>query len=229
MRGFHVTTFAALAALAVGAGSAFAETAPTNQAADAEIDDALVSAIEGMAMAQQLAGIGVETGDPILLIAAARLASQVAAGESELQPRESSQAAAESPGMHSAEEMLAAARALSDGRDDLLGLIEDTAAEGSRGSVYGSGYYDGYIDGYQNVYYDESFFGGEQAVVTLQGHNPSDIDLWVYDEYGNLICSSTGYSSYESCTWTPAWTGNFTVRVENEGHARGTYFTLWTN
>jgi len=229
MAQFRTTTFAALAALAFGAGTALAETAPSNVAEKAEQDAAMISAIENMAMAQQLAGIGVETGDPILLIAAARLASQVAATESDITPREPQDIAADSPGMHTAEEMLAAARALSEGREDLIGLIDDAAAEGSRGSVYGSGFYDGYINGGINLYYDEAFYGGEQAVVTLEGHNPSDIDLWIYDEYGNLICSSTGYSSYESCTWTPSWTGDFTIRVENEGHPQGTYFTLWTN
>jgi hypothetical protein len=229
MARFHTTTFAALAALAFGAGAAMAETAPSNVAQKAEQDAEMVDAIENMAMAQRLAGIGVESGDPILLIAAARLASQVAATESEITPREPQDVATDSPGMHTAEEMLAAARALSEGRDDLIALIDDAAAEGSRGSVYGSGYYDGYINGGNNLYYDEAFYGGEQAVVTLEGHNPSDIDLWIYDEYGNLICSSTGYSSYESCTWTPSWTGDFTIRVENEGHPQGTYFTLWTN
>jgi hypothetical protein len=229
MTRLQTTTFAALAALAFGAGAALAETAPSNVAETAEQDAAMVAAIENMAMAQRLAGIGVENGDPILLIAAARLASQVAATESDITPREPQDVAADSPGMHTAEEMLTAARALSEGRDDLIALIDDAAAEGSRGSVYGSGYYDGYIDGGINLYYDEAFYGGEQAVVTLEGHNPSDIDLWVYDEYGNLICSSTGYSSYESCTWTPSWTGDFTIRVENEGHPQGTYFTLWTN
>ncbi len=231
MNRIHVTGLAALAALALGAGSALAQPAKGNNVAEnAQPDEALVSAIQSMAMAQQLASIGVESGDPILLIAAARLASQVAASETTLQPREP-----ERPGdgevtvLHSAEEMLAAARDLAGDRQDLIGLIDDVAAEGSRGSIYGAGYYDGYVDGYQNVYYDEAFYGGEQAIVTLQGHNPSDIDLWVYDEYGNLICSSTGYSSYETCSWTPAWTGNFTIRVENEGHARGTYYTLWTN
>ena len=226
----YTTTLASLAALAVCAGSALAETAPTNVSDSAAPDDAAIAALQSMAIAQQLAGIGVESGDPILLIAAARLASQVAVSESDVRPREPQDGVAtESPGLHTAGEMLAAARALSDGRDDLIGLIDDAEAEGSRGSIYGSGYYDGYITGGVNLYYDEAFYGGEQAVITLQGHNPSDIDLWVYDEYGNLVCSSTGYSSYESCAFTPRWTGDFTIRVENEGHPQSTYFTLWTN
>lgn len=219
-----------LAVLAVAAGTAFADTASTNVSDGAPSDEGLVTAIQNMALAQQLAGMGVATSDPILLLAAARLASQVTVAGAELSARDASEAPTLGAGpMHSADEMLAAARDLAGDRDDLLGLIEDAEAEGSRGSVYGSGYYDGYIGGGQNLYYDEAFYGGEQAVITLQGHNPSDIDLWVYDEYGNLVCSSTGYSSYESCSWTPRWTGDFTVRVENEGHPRGTDFTLWTN
>lgn len=219
-----------LAALAVAGSAAFAESASTNASDSAIADEGVVTAIQNMALAQQLASMGVADSDPILLLAAARLANQVTVASAELSARDGSEAPTLGDGpMHSAEEMLAAARDLAGDRDDLLGLIADVEAEGSRGSIYGSGYYDGYIGGGQNLYYDEAFYGGEQAVITLQGHHPSDIDLWVYDEFGNLVCSSTGYSSYESCSWTPRWTGDFTVRVENEGHARGTDFTLWTN
>ena len=224
------TMLATLAGVALFAGAAHGEGLGSNVAPGAEVDEAAVSAMSNMALAQRLATVGVETGDPIILIAAARLAGGVAGSPSDLTPRDGQASATnESPSLHSADEMLVAATAFAQGRDDILGLIEDAAAETSRGSVYGSGYYDGYISGGDNLYYDEAFYGGEQAIITLQGHNPSDIDLWVYDEYGNLICSSTGYSSNESCTFTPRWTGEFTVRVENEGHARGTYFTLWTN
>ncbi|MGF1625561.1 MAG: hypothetical protein ACFCVH_11810 [Alphaproteobacteria bacterium] len=230
MARLSTATISSLAALAVCSGVALAEAPRFNVATDAPHDEGVIAAMQGLAMAQQLASRGVETGDPILLIAAARLASQVDVSESTVRTRdEMVDAAGDSPALHTAAEMLTAARALSGGRDDLLGLIEDAEAESARGSIYGSGYYEGYISGGDNLYYDEAFFGGEQAVITLQGHNPSDIDLWIYDEFGNLICSSTGYSSYETCSFTPRWTGNFTIRVENEGHPQGTYFTLWTN
>lgn len=226
----RTTILSSMAAVALFAGAAYGEGAVTNVAADVDADTAAITALQNMALAQQLAALGVETGDPIMLIAAARLASQVSATASDMTPRDGQPSAAgESPGLHSADEMLVAARAFAQDREDILGLIEDAAAETSRGSIYGSGYYDGYISGGDNLYFDEAFYGGEQAIITLQGHNPSDIDLWVYDEYGNLICSSTGYSSNESCSFVPRWTGDFTVRVENEGHPQGTYFTLWTN
>ncbi|MEZ5666721.1 MAG: hypothetical protein R3F55_04655 [Alphaproteobacteria bacterium] len=230
MKRLHTTALSSLAALALLAGAAQAESV-TNADTGASLDDAAIAAVQDMGLAQQLAAQGLESGDAILLIAAARIANQVAAvSNDDMVPRDPEMGSGEgSPGLHTAAEMLAAARELAGDRPDLIGLIEDAEAEGSRGSVYGSGYYDGYIDGGINLYYDEAFYGGEQAVVTLQGHNPSDIDLWIYDEYGNLICSSTGYSSNESCSWTPRWTGDFTIRVENEGHPQGTYFTLWTN
>lgn len=230
MARLRTTLSGSIAFLAVIAGTAFAAERATNISADVDPDNAAIAAVQNMAMAQRLAGYGAEIGDAVILIAAARIANQVAVTESSITPRESNpDAAADSPGMHTAGEMLAAARALAGDRADLIALIDDAEAEGSRGSVYGAGYYDGYIQGGTNVYYDEAFYGGEQAVITLEGHDPSDIDLWVYDEYGNQVCSSTSYSSYESCSFVPRWTGNFTIRVENEGHPQGTYYTVWTN
>ena len=48
-------------------------------------------------------------------------------------------------------------------------------------------------------------------------HGDTDVDLVVYDSNGNRICSSTRGGDREYCRWTPAWTGEFTVRVSNYG------------
>ena len=41
--------------------------------------------------------------------------------------------------------------------------------------------------------YREVYRAREFAEICLVGDGDTDLDLYIYDEYGNLICSSTGY------------------------------------
>jgi hypothetical protein len=67
-----------------------------------------------------------------------------------------------------------------------------------------------------NTYYID-FYGGEYAEVAIVGDGDTDLDLFVYDENGNLIGSGESYSDVEVVGWTPRWTGTFTVEVHNLG------------
>lgn len=55
--------------------------------------------------------------------------------------------------------------------------------------------------------------GDEQYMITLSGLLGTDFDLYLYDEDGNLVASSTDYGSDETVYITPAWTGTFYVKV----------------
>jgi hypothetical protein len=63
------------------------------------------------------------------------------------------------------------------------------------------------------------FRGDEPARIAVSGDGDSDLDLYVYDENGNLVCSDTDDSDDMYCGWTPSWTGTFTVRIKNRGAA----------
>ena len=65
--------------------------------------------------------------------------------------------------------------------------------------------------------YTVSFRGGETARIDLQGDGDTDLDIFVYDEFGNLVASRTGGTDRESVSWTPRFTGPFTIRVVNLG------------
>lgn len=65
--------------------------------------------------------------------------------------------------------------------------------------------------------YTVSFRGGETARIDLQGDGDTDLDIFVYDEFGNLVASGTGGTDRESVSWTPRFTGPFTIRVVNLG------------
>ena len=59
-------------------------------------------------------------------------------------------------------------------------------------SVNGPGTWDGEYVGPDSVsIFDEKFYKGREATIELAGDCDSDIDLWVYDEYDNLIAKST--------------------------------------
>lgn len=220
--------FAVLAATALS-GLAAAETA-INATEDKPLGAQSIEAIHELTLAQQLAMYGVQNQDAMSLIVAAQIMDKYLLSDSDLQPRDpqTRTEGTATPIIASVDDMLAAARDLAGDRQDLIALIEDIEAGGSRGSVYGEGSYEDYIGPYASIAYDEGFFGSERAIVTLNGWDDTDLDLYVYDEYGNLICQGTSYTSSEYCEWTPRWTGNFTIVVYNNGGIENSY-SLWTN
>ena len=74
--------------------------------------------------------------------------------------------------------------------------------------------------------YRVTFTGGEEAMVMVIGDGDTDLDLYIYDENGNLIESDTDRSDTMICTWTPKWTGKFTIKIKNLGSVRN-YYTMW--
>jgi hypothetical protein len=62
-----------------------------------------------------------------------------------------------------------------------------------------------------------SFYGGQTARVVVSGDGDTDLDLYVYDVFGNLIASDDDELDDCVVSWTPRWTGNFTIKVVNRG------------
>jgi hypothetical protein len=76
--------------------------------------------------------------------------------------------------------------------------------------------------------YTIGFRGGEAARITVAGDGDTDLDLYVYDEFGNLIVKDDDNTDYCVVSWTPRFTGPFTVRVVNRGGVYNQY-RLTTN
>jgi hypothetical protein len=53
--------------------------------------------------------------------------------------------------------------------------------------------------------------------VAVVGDGSTDLDLYVYDEFNNLIRSDLGPTDRCLVNWVPKWTGSFTVKVMNRG------------
>jgi hypothetical protein len=76
--------------------------------------------------------------------------------------------------------------------------------------------------------FNETFRGGERAVVSVAGDGDTDIDVFVYDEFGNLVASDTGATDRCYVSWFPSRTGRYTIRVVNLGNVWNEY-TIRTN
>ena len=67
------------------------------------------------------------------------------------------------------------------------------------------------------------FFSGRPARIVVDGDRDTDLDLYVYDENGNLIASDTDRTDYCIAGWTPRWTGTFRIEVQNLGRVYNRY------
>jgi len=192
-------------------------------------------AVERLELADRLAAYGIEVNDPMMLIQAARIKQAVPTEELDIEPEqegEGGEQADKEDGVDlSAEALLDRAQALAGNDDEHLVAMIEQAREGvsTRGRVPGAVRHTDIVNaGTTDVYSGVRFRGNEHAIVTIAGDGDTDLDLHIYDENGNEICSSISYSDRERCSWTPRWTGPFRIEVSNLGSVWNAY-TLTTN
>ena len=126
---------------------------------------------------------------------------------------------------------MADARVLAGDDATLLAMADRVTAqlaEAVRGAVGGPKRISASVSAHSYIMYTISFRGGELAEVAVCGDHDTDLDLYVYDENGNLICSDTDYSDVCYVTFYPRWTGSFYVKIVNRGNVYNR-FTLATN
>lgn len=61
------------------------------------------------------------------------------------------------------------------------------------------------------------FRGGEPARVAVAGDGDSDLDLFVYDENGDLVCADEDDTDHMFCAWRPEASGYYTITIKNLG------------
>ena len=184
------------------------------------------SPVKTAKLSAQLYAAGLEAGDPLLILSAARLRKTLA-------PVASDRAAVAGETGEGTpltwEEMLASAESLAAGDDVLLGLIGDVRAETSKGVASGPVYNIGSLaNGGDDTYPPIEFRGGEYAEVYVEAKAATNVNLTVFDDKGRLVCSDTDISHIAYCGWTPASGGTFTLKVENKGPSLAAY-ALMTN
>ena len=123
--------------------------------------------------------------------------------------------------------LLADAKKMAGSDGVLLALIDDVDRD-VRGASGGPKYANSRVEAHDYDIYDVTFRGGELAIVTVIGDGDTDLDLYVYDNKGNLIDRDNDYTDDCVCTWTPRWTGNFRIKIVNRGNVYNRYI-LRTN
>jgi len=98
----------------------------------------------------------------------------------------------------------------------------------TRGAVGGPRQASDVVYGGGVIEYQLGFIANQRAEVLLSGSGVSDLDLYIFDSNGILICADEGYSDDAFASWIPAWTGSFTIVVKNWGN-RANRFVIYTN
>ena len=68
-----------------------------------------------------------------------------------------------------------------------------------------------------------TFYSGSTGYVVLSGDGVTDLDLFVYDQNGNLIDADTDSTDQCIVSVKPLWTGQFTIVVVNNGYVYNDY------
>ncbi|MFO1201952.1 MAG: hypothetical protein U1E58_04880 [Tabrizicola sp.] len=177
-------------------------------------------------LSARLYAAGMEAGDPLLVLSAAKLRKTLApvAGQ-----RVAVEGVTGEGAPLSWQEMLASATELAEGDEALLGLIEDASVEVNKGVASGPVYNIGSLgNGKGDTYPPIEFRGGEYAEVYVEAKAATNLNLAIYDDKGRLVCSDTDISHIAYCGWTPASAGTFTLKVDNKGPV-GADYALMTN
>ncbi len=200
------------------------------------------SSVDKLKMGADLADMGREQKSPEMLLSAAQILASVPAegrepkktekaadkaGEKDAKATEKADQPA--PTLDPAklqQEALVLAQASGD-----KGLTKYVEAQikkgvGTRGASGGAKYTVTKVNAGSTDIYNVEFRGGELAEVAISGDGDTDLDIYVYDEYGNSIATDTSYGDTGHVSWYPRWTGGFRVEVRNNGMVYNQYVLI---
>lgn len=190
-------------------------------------------AITHIRLANQLAKYGYENYSATALIEAARILSEVETQDLKSEsftPGEGDESEKDSAKPEfTTENLIASAKEFADGDETILALADGIKAgdsEKHRGLLGGPGRRIDRVAANSTDTYILAFKYGVPAEIFVSGDGDTDLDLYVYDEKGNLIRSDDDLSDDCYVCWTPAWTGNFVVRIVNRGSVYNQYILL---
>ena len=206
------------------------------------IDQEFSQGISAIQTAMDLAKLGYDTYSPTALIEAARILAVTECTETELEKEASEPVQVEEKDnalSFNPSKLLADAKEMAGKDKTLLALIKKTEKEveesiKTKGSVQQRNAVDGpyYVE--DRVYSNSSerysckFWSNQLAEVAIVGDGDTDLDLYIYDSNGNLITKDDSTSRNAYCSWIPAWTDTFVIKVVNRGSVYND-FILVTN
>lgn len=184
-----------------------------------------------MALSRRVFDIARADKDAHGMITAARLRKKAGLQEQERAGEDEGGSAhtGEGGGVLTWQAMLQEAVKRAAGDETIAGLAEDLRAEKSKGVVNGAIYSKARVKPRgKRRYRNLAFEGGRFAEVYSEGRGDANLDMFIYDQAGHLVCSQTDPSNISQCGWTPSFTGPFTVVIENKSDATVSY-ALMTN
>lgn len=212
------------AALIIGQAVAGDESSrPNENPKSPKVGDESVMAGD-VALAHELATYGRRSKDPLALLVAARILKHTPTQAMTSSPktyRPDDVVAKDKTESGSkpitVENLLSEARALSGEDEAFAALALAVESEQPRGREGGPSCGTFRLDPLSFQAFTEEFEASELARVVLRGDGDTDLDLFIYDENGNLIDSDTDGTDVCICEWTPRWKGPFEIRVVNLG------------
>lgn len=218
----------ALAAALLIAGSAMAAPASAQGGSVLQATDTALArqirAMENIALAHRLGVYGQRSRQALPLIAAAEILLDHPTRPLAPPPTDQDTTGAVIP---DAARLLASARAIASGNDRILALLpalERRARSIDRGSSRGPRQLYAQVASSTRREHTVEFRGGEPAVIYVSGDGDSDLDLFVYDEAGQVVASATGPRDECVVRWQPERQGRFRVEVRNLGPAPNWYW-----
>lgn len=197
----------------------------------AVVDQPVNPEMTALQTAANLAKYGYATYSPTSLIEAARIFGTTKVQDADFEVAKASEAKAEQKEAKVSfdpTQLLADAKKYAGKDKTVLALAKKVEAEiasagATRGAVGGAKYGEGRVYGKDYTDYTAKFWANELAEVVVIGDGDNDLDLYIYDQNGNLIASDTDYTDQCVCRWVPSWTGSFTIRIVNRGAIYSNY------
>lgn len=178
--------------------------------------DAKAQGVHDLGMAYDLVAYGRKSMSPEALILAAKIlaATPITPGDDSFKMEAGEKI---EPVELSPARLLAEAREMN-GDDHIAALAASAGkqiSERSRGEIDGPRDHNGGVGPNGVAVWNGVFRGGELASVTIAGYGDADLDLYIFDDRGGLVAQDRSPDYNPTCTWSPIYTGKFTMRVVN--------------
>ena len=185
-------------------------------------------AFKALVLSGQLIAYGRNNHDALALILAAGMRKKLALNYVQRQATED-ESNSTNISSDAIEVILAEATKTANGNEGYLDLIEDVRANTLKGKSDGPAYNIRTIKARgKNNYRNIEFSGGQYAEIYVEGSGRANLDLFIYDAKGRLVCSDTDPSDINYCGWTPPANGAYLVTIINKSN-RSNRYSLMTN
>lgn len=209
----------------------------TNVSQEKGEDSQKAKSVKNLSLAYSLAKYGRENKDPQMLIAAAKIIMETPVESLALEKSsEKIEEGTVAQGTKedgerqdiSASQLLAEARQLANNDPTIIAMITNVENSGStsRGRVGGPTRHVDSVNARSVDNYSIPFQAGQVARIGVAGDGDTDLDCYIYDSNGNLVDRDTDYTDSCLLEFVPRWTGNFTLRIKNEGGVHNRYLLL---